>query len=509
MKKNIKTHEADIKLTQKFLDYANCADASYARLEYIHKNIGNDKKADDLTFGNKLNKDIEIKDDEGNLLYTKPKDTNTAYACAIEARFEQDTIGKKYNNNIIQVKLDSKLSKRTINFVNRFQLLFHQPNTESGFSATLFKDTKADSKDSEYILAFRGTEDSKDIFEADVSLIGGAIPKKQYLDMLDFYGECIEKSYITESTPLIVVGHSLGGCLTQLFALSFATPTHSGIIKEVYTFNSPGAKKLDFNAVLIDMNDNYADNLQKVLTLKRIKYHKNKIDELLREIYQKCKSGYDMPNANFHHLLISAKVERDTSSYSQIKITLYAIHLNEFYANKIENFFTNKMLQQPLACKDSIHHIEADDDSNPNNNKKIDNLIQDLGKDIDGKHYLLNILGEHFTGIRYFMINEWFDSHYLSPLIMTLKEAIMLMNNKVNNGINNLLEYNQYKEQISQYEYQSHPIHIARENILLEAKLSNDIDVTQEELETMIMEMDYPTDFLYAISYVTDKESYA
>ncbi|WP_233714138.1 hypothetical protein [Helicobacter trogontum] len=219
MKKNIKTHEADIKLTQKFLDYANCADASYARLEYIHKNIGNDKKADDLTFGNKLNKDIEIKDDEGNLLYTKPKDTNTAYACAIEARFEQDTIGKKYNNNIIQVKLDSKLSKRTINFVNRFQLLFHQPNTESGFSATLFRDTQADSKDSEYILAFRGTEDSKDIFEADVSLIGGAIPKKQYLDMLDFYGECIEKEYITESTPLIITGHSLWGCLAQSFCL--------------------------------------------------------------------------------------------------------------------------------------------------------------------------------------------------------------------------------------------------------------------------------------------------
>ena len=509
MKKNIKTHEADIKLTQKFLDYANCADASYARLEYIHKNIGNDKKADDLTFGNKLNKDIEIKDDEGNLLYTKPKDTNTAYACAIEARFEQDTIGKKYNNNIIQVKLDSKLSKRTINFVNRFQLLFHQPNTDSGFSATLFRDTQADSKDSEYILAFRGTEDSKDIFEADVSLIGGAIPKKQYLDMLDFYGECIEKSYITESTPLIVVGHSLGGCLTQLFALSFATPTHSNIVKEIYTFNSSGAKKLDFNAVLIDMNDNYADNLQKVLTLKRMQFYKDKIDELLREIYQKSKNGYDMPNANFHHLLISAKAQRDMNSYSQLEITLYAIHLNEFYANKIANFFTNKMLQQPLACKDSIHHIEADDDSNPDNNKKIDNLIQDLGKDIDGKHYLLNILGEHFTGIRYFRVDKWFDSHYLSPLIMTLQEAIMLINGKVNNGINNLLEYNQYKEQISQYEYQFYSTHIAQENIILEAKLSNDIDISQEELETMIMEMDYPTDFLYAISYITDKESYA
>ena len=43
-------------------------------------------------------------------------------------------------------------------FFSRYDLLIHQPNTESGFSATLFKDTKADSKDSEYTLAIRGTE---------------------------------------------------------------------------------------------------------------------------------------------------------------------------------------------------------------------------------------------------------------------------------------------------------------------------------------------------------------
>ncbi|TLD79876.1 hypothetical protein [Helicobacter trogontum] len=35
MAKNIQTHNADYKLTQKFLDYANCADASYAFLKYI------------------------------------------------------------------------------------------------------------------------------------------------------------------------------------------------------------------------------------------------------------------------------------------------------------------------------------------------------------------------------------------------------------------------------------------------------------------------------------------
>ncbi|EMZ42373.1 hypothetical protein C826_00003, partial [Helicobacter bilis WiWa] len=54
------------------------------------------------------------------------------------------------------------------NFFERYELLEHCPNTDSGFSATLFKDLgefdkkantrKADSKDLEYTLAIRGTE---------------------------------------------------------------------------------------------------------------------------------------------------------------------------------------------------------------------------------------------------------------------------------------------------------------------------------------------------------------
>ena len=38
MSKNIQTHNADINLIKKFLDYANVADASYAMLHYINKN---------------------------------------------------------------------------------------------------------------------------------------------------------------------------------------------------------------------------------------------------------------------------------------------------------------------------------------------------------------------------------------------------------------------------------------------------------------------------------------
>ena len=129
-------------------DYADIADASYAMLEYIKKNTESDRKnnvfkADNLTFGDKLQQDIEVKDDKGNLLYIKPKGTNTAYACAIEARFNQEKVGslcipltnkcliekdKISNNDITQVKLNDTLSQRTITFTNRFRILAHQEN---------------------------------------------------------------------------------------------------------------------------------------------------------------------------------------------------------------------------------------------------------------------------------------------------------------------------------------------------------------------------------------------
>ena len=179
MSKNIKTQEAKLDLITKFLDYANVADASYAMLQYIWENIEQDEndkvnKADKLTFGDKLIQDIEIKNNEGKLLYIKPKNTNTAYACAIQARFEQSKIIRiesKYcislvntcfdskeitlDNDISRVGLNDVLSKRTIDFVNRFKLLKHQPNTTSGFSATLFEDTK---DNNQKIIAIRGTE---------------------------------------------------------------------------------------------------------------------------------------------------------------------------------------------------------------------------------------------------------------------------------------------------------------------------------------------------------------
>ncbi|MDY5184970.1 methyltransferase [Helicobacter trogontum] len=171
MAKNIQTHNAKVELVKKFLNYANIADASYALLHYIEQNAKDEKevKADRLTFGDKLEQDIDVLGLD-NKPTIKPKGTNTAYACAIEARFNEEKIGslcipltnkcltekdKISNNDITQVKLDSKLSKRTITFTNRFRILAHQKNTSSGFSATLFEDTE---DNNQKIFAIRGTE---------------------------------------------------------------------------------------------------------------------------------------------------------------------------------------------------------------------------------------------------------------------------------------------------------------------------------------------------------------
>ncbi|HGG0187023.1 TPA: hypothetical protein ACJE76_001842 [Campylobacter jejuni] len=64
MSKNIKTQEAKLDLITKFLDYANCADASYAMLQYVFKGVikykndnGNEleKKVDTQRLGDKHN----------------------------------------------------------------------------------------------------------------------------------------------------------------------------------------------------------------------------------------------------------------------------------------------------------------------------------------------------------------------------------------------------------------------------------------------------------------------
>ncbi|WP_444542540.1 lipase family protein, partial [Helicobacter cinaedi] len=153
-------------------------------------------------------------------------------------------------------KLDGDFSPtQAKRFFERYDLLEHCPNTNSGFSATLFKDLgefdkktntrNAVDKDSQYILSIRGTELSTNKTEETAKdlhtdfLLGTNRHTKQYFDMIDFIETKVKPIIyddITQSyAKMTIVGHSLGGYLAQMFALSY-----SHLVDKVYTYNAPG-----------------------------------------------------------------------------------------------------------------------------------------------------------------------------------------------------------------------------------------------------------------------------
>ena len=93
---------------------------------------------------------------------------------------------------------------------------------------------------------------------------------------------------ITATTKLTLTEHSLGGCLAQLFALSFAkdsnayaTESHQdSIIKEVYTFNSPGAKNLKLYDIILSIPNTINESIQQHLLTTYTKRLQDKAQEL-------------------------------------------------------------------------------------------------------------------------------------------------------------------------------------------------------------------------------------
>ena len=296
-------------LISKFKDYADIADASYAMLHWVNENEEDGwfdkfkdepparwKFADGITKGDTLKANIDDKD--GNVL--RKKGEPTAYALAIEARFNQDMViekPKKKNeekpkpiqiNNEIQSFVDryedeaktpytfyNNISLRTKSFVNRYELLHHVKDTSiTGYSSSAFYDSKFGN----YVIGFRGTElGIKDLVITDgmIAFFGAALDQivslkilkdeiyKGITDHMDkaiksvsvnnnpyspktssYTKDIIEISSPYDATchsnyapapPLVVVGHSLGGHLAQVYCSVYPNE-----VKELYTFNAPG-----------------------------------------------------------------------------------------------------------------------------------------------------------------------------------------------------------------------------------------------------------------------------
>ncbi|EQM94702.1 MULTISPECIES: hypothetical protein [Helicobacter] len=110
----------------------------------------------------------ELKDDKTQSLFPTPTDILN-----IEYKYFKDENDKPqdswYHKHFLDGDFTPTQAKR---FLERYELIHHIPNTLSGFSATIFYDikesntttnTKEFKKHFEYIIAFRGTESTKEI----------------------------------------------------------------------------------------------------------------------------------------------------------------------------------------------------------------------------------------------------------------------------------------------------------------------------------------------------------
>ena len=358
-------------MVNKIKDYADIADVSYAFFEYIDENeiwsfsdkFHNERilkkpnprwdYADGINWKSEITKENETVLSKNN---KREIGQPTAYALCVEARFMQDlTIEKPKEDdeleeekvqisnqikNFIKVPRNKKqylfytidnLSKRTKNFTSRFRLLKHQKNNGLGFSATLFEDTKDNSKK---ILTFRGTEITPGDLIADIELTINEIPI-QVNSLINFFLDSVIP-ILKEGEKINICGHSLGGYLTQICTFTFAE-----YVDEIYTFNSPG--------ILTD--------------------------------YMKTRVG--IPSIDLMPRFIRNKIiyffnKRNVPYYEKLKENL-------FLADKDHTY-----LPVPLNVN-NIYHMKTDNDSLAFNNKLYENAIQDLGVDINGNEVLINI----------------------------------------------------------------------------------------------------------------------
>ena len=329
-------------------------------------------------------------------------------------------------------------------FFDKYDLLDFYPKFDNknnkqqkGFHACLFQDKES----KEYTLAIRGSFDSKDYVEADYLnlLARSSVPKDYFEKMLNFYYQCAEKyPAITKPKSLNVVGHSLGGALAQMFVLSFADYAKGdcGILNEVYTFNSPGARDLSidaFGVIDIDLANLSSDN--KEIREKKIEQYIHSLDlQTITQRFIKKLQRFGIKASYSDGLLViteqlkrflgfkynqeyraGLKVELRTiqengsllKTYEPYFIEIDSLYVNA-YNNLIDNYHFHREKRQGVDIGLPTHHIETDSDNNPNN--KENNNIQNLGEDIDGKHYYLNI-GIDIKGM---------DSHSIKSSVIIL-----------------------------------------------------------------------------------------
>lgn len=186
-----------------------------------------------------------------------------------------DEIIKRLNNGNNRDFVEDKkgatrmTTSQTSDFLDKYEIIDHLPNTDSGFSATLIRNKTTQ----EFTLSFRSTEyrpekeggDHKhDAQGADIDIPFAGFAYAQLRDMETYYthlklGESLNqktgkwepsdrltgfKAQFGGDHPardaLNITGYSLGGHMATVF-----TETHANEVKQTYTFNAVGRGDFD------------------------------------------------------------------------------------------------------------------------------------------------------------------------------------------------------------------------------------------------------------------------
>ncbi|RDU59413.1 lipase family protein [Helicobacter sp. MIT 14-3879] len=453
---------------KKLRDNAELAQASYFYFDLLKDSNDTPRKIYELDSNNN-----KIKDENYPRGY-KEIPINLEHIISKEYQGQEVLINLKQDNtwqsNLLNTlneksnldKLNGEFGElQTKEFLKKYDLLDYYPKDNSrGFHACLFQDKESKA----YTFAIRGSFDSKDYVEADFInlLMQSSVPRDYFEKMLNFYKSCAKKyPAITQPKSLNVVGHSLGGCLAQLFALSFATDKESSIIKEVYTFNSPGAKELKPS---YDILFSFPKIINNEIKESLFNTYKNTIEEKAKELHINYFNLYQSIESTFKKIIDNHI--SDTPAYFGIRLTTkrtkeldytyvnyekLPTYLFQSYQTLLHNYNNrnakDKTTNKPytLKIKDNTHHIETDSNNITNDNEN--NLIQNLGEDIEGKHYYINI-GVEIDG---------FDRHSIKSSSILLSFYDYLLDLKVNrellaNNIQTLQDNKDKKEYKERYE---------------------------------------------------------
>lgn len=266
---------------------------------------------------------------------------NLSYNGKIAGRKEK--VGQEYSF-IGKGELNGEFGElQARNFSQRYEVKFHQPNTLSGFSATLFYDKEKD----KFVIGFRGTEVTKinDLVQDFILSLNGNLQSSSLLEFL----EQVNKIIKNENKSIIFVGHSLGGYLAQM-ALIYCDIKYKDKLSfspnEVYTFNAPSVYGWNFPNIAI--NPNTIKIMQDLLGKYTID-----ISEKITHIYDNGKIEIIASAQYGSHNRLSIYTGKDSHSIIPLTQTLYFYsYLLELDANH------NKVKDKSFSeCIEYLNHF--------------------------------------------------------------------------------------------------------------------------------------------------------